>query len=1019
MRVVNFKSVVLVGWVALAVGCGGGTGENSLVTGSTPSSTPLNTDNTPAVPTDSPVVEPTQIPVPQPTTVTTLVPTVAPSLAPTVSPSLVPTASPTALPTIAPTAAPTAIPTVAPTALPTASPTVAPTAAPTTTPTALPTTAPTLAPTVVPTAEPTPIPTPVPTSVGSKPNNKACKGLALAEMATQTNIETTDGVPNHQDVSKMNEHMAMMELVDYQLVTHAVIADGDWCSASIWAEGAIPGDDARVLIPEGFTVTLADVAGARLDTLRVDGSLIFSSSSSSQLTVDTMVVGTLGDWIMGTEENPVQEGVSAEIVIADNGDIDVSWDPMLLSRGIIAHGHTAIHGQEKTVHLKVSQDPSRGDTTLTLVKAPTNWHVGDTLVIAGTSYMGWGWDGSAVSYAGTQDEVKTIASINRNVITLDSALTYDHHSPRADLKTSVANFTRNVTIRSENAASLPVHRRGHLMFMHSKNVDVRYAAFDGLGRTDKSVESFDIGNIADVKADSNARGRYSFHFHRSGTDDHRNPAMAIGNAVFGSPGWGYVHHDSHAMFHNNASYNTFGAGFVAETGNEIGIWSNNIAIKAEGNKKINPKLGNDEHKFDIGRSGDGFWFTGRLVKSFDNIAASVETGFTYFHRDHTGTMIHVDPNDYSLSDAIALRDGTVHVEDTPIRGFEDNEAFAAKIGLFVGKGNPEQGHDIYTVFSTLTAWEVRNGVNLEYTGHYLLTDFDLIGTTNDSQLAVDFGLNTFDMVLKNTKIHHFEEGIRLYKSHANDKVEYMGRDQYVLVGNTITDVEHTYVDYNEGVDKVINLNNLSLDRFELSFDGIGEDRVITSGGSVSFSGTKKDSIGTNPLPGGGDKLEFSSTHFRRILTEDGYYTDQASGDYYLIFRQYFSDRATGELHKVGFKTKLNASAVDAVDRGSWEANDLGTIDLNSKAPVAVDDLLVVNSGGAITVNLTANDLDVDGDALSMDGYEPPIHGYIINNQDGTIEYRSAHGFTGTDSFHYWVTDNQGNFSRATVLVTVN
>ena len=44
--------------------------------------------------------------------------------------------------------------------------------------------------------------------------------------------------------------------------------------------------------------------------------------------------------------------------------------------------------------------------------------VGDTIVIAATKYIGWRWDGSAVSYGGSEDEVRTIAAINSNLVTL-------------------------------------------------------------------------------------------------------------------------------------------------------------------------------------------------------------------------------------------------------------------------------------------------------------------------------------------------------------------------------------------------------------------------------------------------------------------------------------------------------------------------------------------------------------------------------------------------------------------------
>ena len=105
-----------------------------------------------------------------------------------------------------------------------------------------------------------------------------------------------------------------------------------------------------------------------------------------------------------------------------------------------------------------------------------------------------------------------------------------------------------------------------------------------LVRTDKSERAFDHSDLPNISADSNLKGRYSFHLHRSGTEDVDDPAMVVGNAVFSSPGWGFVHHDSNAILHNNASFDTFGAGFVAESGNEIGAWTDNLAIGAQGVK---------------------------------------------------------------------------------------------------------------------------------------------------------------------------------------------------------------------------------------------------------------------------------------------------------------------------------------------------------------------------------------------------------------------------------------------------
>ena len=94
----------------------------------------------------------------------------------------------------------------------------------------------------------------------------------------------------------------------------------------------------------------------------------------------------------------------------------------------------------------------------------------------------------------------------------------------------------NVIVETENGDDLPPHQRGHTMFMHSNDVDIRYAAFNELGRTDKSVRSVDA-DPEGLSADASVKGRYAFHLHRTGVDDQDDPAIAIGNTVWGSPGW--------------------------------------------------------------------------------------------------------------------------------------------------------------------------------------------------------------------------------------------------------------------------------------------------------------------------------------------------------------------------------------------------------------------------------------------------------------------------------------------------
>ena len=828
----------------------------------------------------------------------------------------------------------------------------------------------------------------------------------------------------------MAEHMAAHALVAYEDATHATIADGDWCDPTIWHNGAVPGDGARVVIGRDNAVSYALSDTARLHTLRVDGELNFATNSNTRMTLDTLFVDPRGTLTIGTQSQPVNRSVNAEIVFAANGDIDVDWDPLLLSRGLIAHGRLETHGATKTSHVKLSSDASAGTSTLSLESRPQGWKEGDTLVVTGTRYSGWKWDNSirAVRYHDAQDEVRTITNISGTTVTLNQPLQYNHESPRSDLKASIGNFTRTVRFVTENADSVPVHQRGHVMFMHSNDIDVRYAEFFELGRTDKSRDSQEAVDISVMRTDTNVRGRYSFHFHRSGTRDQNNPAVGIGNAVFGSPGWGYVHHDSHAMLHNNVSYNTFGAGFVAETGNETGAWTHNLAVNSKGrNGAYNPKNGNDIYAYDIARTGDAYWFQGRLVASIGNIAASANRGFTYFHRDHSKTMIGTDPSLFMAPQAVGLA-GTVPADKIPIRHFHGNESYASTVGVFVVKANPRQHHDIYTVMSDFTAWEVKTGASIEYTSHYLLRDFDVIGLTSEpfrhAETGIEFGRNTTDMVVRDARIDSFEVGIDLDKDHVSTNP--MGLDQFVVIGGQVTGVTQVYQEH-DASDIIIDNSDLAANRFELTFDGVNGDGryeyldpATTAGTGITFRGTKTDSIGPNPIPAGYDSLGMYSQDMIALVAQAGYYQTQ-SGEHYTVKREYFSDRATGEVHMQPLKILLGPEVVEKLGNKffAWrDARYRGMIDLDNQPPVAQDDSGSVSAGGELTLDLTANDTDPEGDSLRILSVVSPVYG-TVSHTGSRITYQAYPGVRGTDVFHYWVGDEHGNAHRGEVRVSVN
>ena len=434
-----------------------------------------------------------------------------------------------------------------------------------------------------------------------------------------------EGSAHMHDEQKATEHGQLLDLVPRSEATHIAIGDGDWFDPDTWYNGEIPGENAKVLIPKGVSVTYDGESDASLFTIRVDGELSFATDVDTKILVDTMVVSPSGRLEIGTEDNPIEDGVNARIIIANNGDIDTNWDPTLLSRGVISHGQVEIHGAEKTSYLKVSEAPMSGDTTIKLSEIPEGWQVGDTIVLTGTHKQGWTWNNDLKDkeFVESEDEEVTITAIDGDTITIDRPLDHDHDTPRDDLFAIVANTSRNITFASEDGEASEIHHRGHVMFMHNDDVDVRYAAFDDLGRTDKSRPAEHVSNLnpSDIEADTNIQARYSLHLHRTGTEDQDNPAIALGNAISGNPGWGLVHHSSHANIIDNIAFDVFGASFVAEDGDETGIWWRNLAIKTEGigYGDWSTKVGPDVLRDDAGRTGDGFFFAGRMVEASENI----------------------------------------------------------------------------------------------------------------------------------------------------------------------------------------------------------------------------------------------------------------------------------------------------------------------------------------------------------------------------------------------------------------
>ena len=130
-----------------------------------------------------------------------------------------------------------------------------------------------------------------------------------------------------------------------------------------------------------------------------------------------------------------------------------------------------------------------------------------------------------------------------------------------------------------------------------------------------------------------------------------------------------------------------------------------------------------------------------------------------------------------------------------------------------------------------------------------------------------------------------------------------------------------------------------------------------------------------------------------------------------------SDDATGASHLGGdwdLERHVGAIQTQAIDAAGWDGLFL------NHAPVAVADTALVNANISSTINVLANDTDVDGDALTVTTASA-MHGTVVINGNGTLTYTPTASYQGVDTITYTIKDsnNAAALLAGTVAVTVN
>ena len=403
----------------------------------------------------------------------------------------------------------------------------------------------------------------------------------------------------------MNKNATLPQLLlvlFFQLLTLNNFAQSKWSNPSTWPSGRVPTLDENVVIPQGSTVIL-DTHTASLGSLEIEGNLLFEDKNVTLTARWIMVNGLLQ---IGTQENPFKSQANITLT-GPKEDINTMGGRFLIS---MDGGQLEFHGEsaQKIPWGQLSKTIEAGATTLELDRDPTQWNIGDRLVIAPSGYDAF------------EAEEVTITAMEGRNISFTPSLNFSHYGELqeyegkiVDERAEVGLLNRNIKIQGASDA-YESNYGGHIMIMHSSGpVHIEGVEFTALGQP--GIEA-----------------RYNFHWHLAGDregDYLKNSSVhhSLQRAVV-------VHQTDNVLIENVVAFNILNHAFIpAEDGNEIdNTFKNNLAILTRNPEKEFFAFPKDDGKTSTQgeQRSSGFWMRNPHNNIIGNHVGGVERGNGFF-----------------------------------------------------------------------------------------------------------------------------------------------------------------------------------------------------------------------------------------------------------------------------------------------------------------------------------------------------------------------------------------------------
>jgi len=243
-----------------------------------------------------------------------------------------------------------------------------------------------------------------------------------------------------------------------------------WSDDTTWGGEFAPMEMESVYVPTGLNLFVDVDETPMLNTLIVEGSLIFAPEidENHQRTFDAHIIFVRnGKFEAGTEEFPY----TSKLTITMHSDL---LDPYLPIYGNKVIGcrfcELDMHGPERVPTWTFMEKTEEAGATQITLQYKVDWKIGELISVASTDFNG------------RHAEKRTIMAIDRTnenkpIITMDKAFEYKHYAATEtygnetiDMRAEVGLLSRNVKFQGDPVSS-QLNQYGATLFLHSLGDD--------------------------------------------------------------------------------------------------------------------------------------------------------------------------------------------------------------------------------------------------------------------------------------------------------------------------------------------------------------------------------------------------------------------------------------------------------------------------------------------------------------------------------------------------------------------